>query len=253
MKSCADVRLRSGNAEYYFKFLKWDSKFFGRNCYILDAARSRLRPSLSMRKLINRRFYNCFITAKIDTACDRSLLEFLQLSGFRYIETEIILKYQTVSRQQRLFSPNQSIIEVKQNMNLPYEELGSVFTMTRFHSDVHIPRDQADLLWIEYIKNHIPSSAERLFIAKKGKEVAGAVIVNINRNRRRADISFVSVREKFRHIGIGSGLISYVIQTFGHKGFYVGTQASNIAALNFYIKNGFSIIEKSMIVFHRWS
>ncbi len=253
MKLHRDIRLRSGNTEFYFKYLEWDSIFFKQNSYILDTVYSRMAPSPKIRKLIDDRFSGCFLTVKIETPSKRGILEFLQSCGFQYIETEIILKYQAVDGQQGFSDPNHPIIEVRDNLNLPYKELGSAFILTRFHADTHIPRKQADLLWVEYIRNHIPSQRDRLFVIKKREEVSGAVIVKINKTNQRGDISFISVRDKFRGKGLGSNLIQHVINNFGHTGLYVGTQASNIGALNFYIKNGFSVIEKSMVVLHRWS
>lgn len=251
--SCSqDIRLEAEGAVYHFKFLRWDTDFFGRDCYILDTERSVLKPSGKIKDYINKDLKGSFITAKITASSERGLFDFLQTAGFRYIETEIALKYDTGFRNRAGAVSDAEILKLEKNETLPYEELGSVFGLTRFHGDVNIPEEKADLLWISYIKNYKPSPTAHMFIARYRGETAGSILVNQSEDRKKANLFFVSVIERFRGKKIGSHLIRYVVGQFGGVELTTGTQAGNTDALNFYIKNGFSIIEKTNAVFHRW-
>lgn len=251
--SCSqDIRLEAEGAVYYFKFLRWDTDFFGRDCYILDTERSVLKFSWKIKDSIDKDLKGSFITAKVTTSLERGLFDFLQTAGFRYIETEIALKYETGFRNREAAASDVEILKLEKNEDLPYEELGSVFNLTRFHRDVNIAKEKADLLWINYIKNYKPSPTAHMFVARDRGKTAGSILVNQSEDRKRANLFFVSVIERFRGKNIGSRLIQYVVDQFDGVELTTGTQASNTGALNFYIKNGFSIIEKTNAVFHRW-
>lgn len=251
--SSDDIIVREGETLFYLKFLPWDTAFFGKNSYILDVEKSILVPSVGMKKLIEREIGTSFITIKIDSNCNKELLEFLQALGFRYIETEVTLKLDKTQRIELTKPAGIEVIRLEKKSSLPYKELGSVFSLTRFHSDVHIPKEKADLLWIEYISNYEITPSNLMFVAKQGEKVAGCILVNEIRNQERAFLSFVSVLEEFRGKAIGSYLIRHIVEKLCECELATGTQVRNIRALNFYIKNGFSIIEQTKTVLHRWS
>lgn len=253
MACSRDIRLEADGAVYYFRFLKWDTAFFGRNCYVLDADNSRLLPSAKMRDMIAGKLKNSFVTLKIAAGSDNKLLAFLQTIGFVYIDTEITLKYDGEKAKDLTAIPGVRMLELKKNKGLPYGELGGVFRYSRFHSDTRIPKEKANLLWIDYIKGFRPSKTKRMFIAKCHNEIAGAVLANLSGDGRSASLFFVAVLKRFQGKGIGSSLLRYAAKKFGTAELTVGTQAKNVAALNTYIKNGFSVVKETKIIFHRWS
>jgi|SRR5208283_988015 len=248
-----DIVLEDGDARFFFRYLEWDTRFFNRDSFILDAGMSRLKPSEKIRDLIAGRLQNSFVTVKIDSGIERDMLDFFQIADFKYIDTEIVLRFNNILRDRMVCQEGIELIEVRENENLPYEKLGSVYSLTRFHSDVHIPRQKADLLWINYIMNYKPSAYCHMFVAKYGGDVAGALLANETEDRKTVNLFFVSVIEHYRGKKIGSSLLDYVVRHFRGREILTGTQVKNIRALNFYISNGFTIIDATKTVMHRWS
>lgn len=233
----------------YLKHLAWDSDFFGVDSYLLDVSKSRFLPGKDAKAMIEERFQNCFLSVKLDTRVDYAMTYFLQECGFYYVDTEVELKLAQKKESQPL-AVNLRIEELKVNEGLPYQKLGSAFNLTRFHTDLNIPNEKADELWIRYIQNYKLSVERRLFAAFYGEEVCGVILSNIHNGR--AVLFFVSVLDGFRGKNIGSSMIRYSTEMLGGFDIYTETQVKNIKALNFYIKNGFSEIAKTLTVLHRW-
>ncbi|EQB39199.1 hypothetical protein M947_08580 [Sulfurimonas hongkongensis] len=244
-----DMILKDKKICYYFKYLDWDSVFFDRPSYLLDLNKSKLMSSEVIKKEIKDKLKNSFITVKLDTKSEYKILSFLQECGFYYIDTEVTLEYVTNKKKKKLSSEVQIIKESK-NKNLPYTDFEEVFTLTRFHTDLNIDNKKADELWMNYLKNYELSDSKHMFCAKVNNELAGIVLVNID--NKVASLFFVAVIDKFRDLGIGSALIDNAIRYFKGYTIRVGTQVKNINALNFYINNGLSKINKISTVLHKW-
>lgn len=235
----------------YFKYLEWDSSFFDKPCFLLDVSKSDFQPSDELAEEIKNSFKGAFVSAKIDTQSNYKIVYFLQKCGFYYVDTEVKLKSIGYS-QMRIYDSRIQISELLTEDNLPFNELGKAFSLTRFHCDPHIDLDKADELWVCYIKNFKPSKNKRMFVAKFDDEVAGAVLVNIAETE--VFLFFVAIIEKYRGKNIGSAIIEKILDSFDPSfHIYTGTQAKNISALNFYIKNGFSKVAQTNTVLHYWS
>jgi len=248
-----DIEIKAGDACYYFKYLEWDTAFFDKESYLLDPEKSTLTVSAAMKGMMEETFKNRFITVKLASDYPRELLDFLQSSGFRYIDTEVTLRYSKTLQDKASTDGNIKIIKLEENKDLLYQELGSAFSLTRFHYDVHIRSDKADLLWIQYIKNYRPSPTSHMFVARLNDETTGTILVNENKENKTAVLFFVSVLEKFRDKKVGSALIKHVVRYFDSYELTTETQIRNIKAINFYIRNGFSLLAATKTVLHRWS
>ncbi|MFA5339120.1 MAG: GNAT family N-acetyltransferase [Candidatus Omnitrophota bacterium] len=261
MKYMKDITLKAAGAKIRLKFLQWDTGFFGRPSFLLDAGRLELTPSSELDGKFRRSFKDTFITAKIDTATEIRVLDFLYSTGFKYINTEVTLKYQdkgccagrSKAAQAKRGALGCKIEKLETNEGLPYSRLGSVFTCDRFHSDPHIRKEKADLLWINYLKNFKPSATRFLFVARIGDEAAGVILCHKDARMKRVFLAYVAVAEKFAGAGVGTALIQHVIRHFRRFEMVTETQVGNISAMNFYIRNGFSVIEKTRTILHRWS
>ncbi|MDD3905551.1 MAG: GNAT family N-acetyltransferase [Candidatus Omnitrophica bacterium] len=255
MRYSKDIRLKIGDATLSFRYLAWDTDFFGKKSFILDLDGPCLDISDKMADTAASSLKNYFVTAKVCSSCGKGIVNFLQKAGFKYIDTEVILKYQSLRQMSAKVDEkvgNIRVVELKDNKNLPYEELGASFTKTRFHNDVNIPPDKADRLWINYLRNYKVTPLRHIFAVTVGARVGGVILVNENKNPRKAVLSFVAVLNDFRNTGIGSKLIGYVAKKFKTMDIFTETQVSNKAALNFYMKNGFSRMEGVKTILHRW-
>jgi len=232
----------------YMQYLDWDSNFFSKKSYNLDISKSNFNPNKNFIESFENDFSDSFISIKLDTNYDYEYVKFLQECDFKYIDTEVELNLNN-----KVVYQDDDRIDIKrigENFDLPYEELGSSFSLTRFHTDLNIDNNKADLLWIEYLKNFTPDKNKYIYIAKIEDRYIGVILVNIL--EKIVNISYIAVIEEYRSFGIGQKLIQKVINDFSDFEIKTETQVKNIKALNFYIQNGF-MISNTYSVFHRWS
>ena len=244
-----DIVLAGEQGVYFFKYLAWDSRFFGCPCYRLESKHSRLTASSDMVSLIKSKLKGAFVTAKINTALDYRVPSIFMEGGFRYIDTEITLE----APPGDLPSQQDSAIRIagpEPKLSLPCEELGSTFSMTRFHTDPNIKPEKANRLWINYLKNYTIDDHHPMHAALVKDEVAGVVLANIKPTH--VMLFFVAVRPEFGSQGIGSLLVRHVIGRYRGRPIRTETQVKNHQAINFYIKNGFKTVRATHTVLHRW-
>ena len=248
-----DIIIKDGDAKYHFSYLDWDSNFFTRPSYSLNTDLSHFcKSSNSIEDQIQSQFKDCFVTAKIDTSFDYEVVKKFQTAGFYYIETEIKLKYQKNQSYQKVKRSKQNIevYKLSENRNLSYAEIGSTFQNTRFHTDLNISMEKADDLWVRYLKNYVPDDNHFLYAAKVDNKIAGVILANKDQNQ--ISLFYVAVKANYQGMGIGTQLIHHVASQFNEYEIVTGTQAKNIQAINYYIKNNFSKIISTKTVLHRW-
>ncbi|MBF0319735.1 MAG: GNAT family N-acetyltransferase [Nitrospirae bacterium] len=251
MNSSNDIAISHEGGLFYFRYLQWDTDFFGKRSYVLDPAKSVFKTSDRIKEQIIHHLTDSFVTAKLDTETGIELTSFLSDCGFYYVDTEVRLRYAQNFRNGNITDIEHVTVErLEKNEGLPYVLLGGAFTQTRFHTDFHIPNQQADQLWISYLKNFKPSPDGHLFTSKIKDEVTGVIVVNTC--DREATFFYVSVIGKFRNKGIGSMLINKTFECFSGYTIFTGTQVKNTAALNFYIRNGFTTVDSTKTVLHYW-
>jgi len=238
--------MSNGQKFIYLKSLKWDTEFFERPSFLLDVDKSNFIPNYDIQKEIFDNLSNSFISVKLDTKINYEYINFLQNCGFLYIDTEVQLEYRGIDKRAK---PLIDIERLNTNENLPYESLGSSFSLTRFHTDLHVDNNNADLLWVEYLRNFKPSENKSLYVAKVNKKVVGTVLVN--RIGDIVNLFFIAVLDEHRNLGVGKDLINRVLDDYKEFKIQTETQVKNIKALNFYIQNGF-FVKNSFSVLHRW-
>ena len=211
MNNSKNILIQDGTIKFYFRYLEWDSKFFSKPSYLLDIQESNLSVSDLCKTIINEKLNNKFVTVKLNTKLDNGLLNFFQECGFYYVDTEVVLEY--VKKGKNLDTINKiTILKKDKNSGLPYQKLGSTFSLTRFHSDLNISNLKADTLWINYLKNYAISESRQMFTSEVDGAVVGVILVNVNNSV--ATLFYVSVINEYKGLGIGSSLIEYVLEYF---------------------------------------
>ena len=112
--------------------------------------------SAAMNRLLAPALKGSFITAKIN-ARDTRALTVLRKAGFTRILDEVTLESGGKAAQIR-GAGKLTVRRLVKNTGLPYKELGSSFSLTRFHRDPHISRRQADGVWIVSFNSPLGSS-----------------------------------------------------------------------------------------------
>ena len=255
-----DLKISYKGNTFGFKFLDWDTKFFGVNSYIMgrDDVRFKRYSGSLLKYILNKLPKKSFITTRISTNANQKLIELFFGLGFKYIDTALtysINKEDSVFSFNRHFNPTVKVIKLNKNRNLPYKALGSVFNLTRFHKDTKIGIKKANQLWIEYIKNFVPNTLNHIFVARIGKKIIGALLLKEREehNKRIAEIFFFGVIKNHRNKGVGSALMHRAKEWALHRNdtLLIGTQSKNNKTANFYVKNGF-LLRETNLVLHRW-
>ena len=262
MGQAGDLKIEKNGAVLYFKFLPWDSEFFARDSFMLLPEKSKIIPSPALATALKERLKNTFVAAKIDTANQKEVLNFLYSAGFRYIDTEVVLKYdrarrstQKSGKQKEPASLSKVRIErLSKNQRLPYADLVSGFNFSRFHQDTQIAKEKADLVWINYLRNYRPSRVNHMFVARVNRDVAGIILANQNLSQACVVLFFVALIKEFIGRGIGTKLIQYTVSQFANQDLELltETQINNTRAMNFYKRNNFSTVKSVRTVLHRW-
>lgn len=257
-----DLTIKYKGSRARFKYLAWDTDFFGVASYSLNFSSIALGKEMKgFISRVARSLGRSFTVAKVDAACHRRVIDFLNDLGFRFINGEIILQI-VPNAFSKIYDDMPALsggIVIEKAKSVPKGAylLGAEFSRSRFHLDRNIPKRKADEVWIRYIKNFTLGARRHLFVAKIAKKTAGGIFIDQISEGGACVSNFfsVSVRKEYQRRGIGSALVRCAIDWALRQGHIVTveTQMNNIEALNFYMKNGFLKTRKAHFIFHRWS
>jgi len=122
---------------------------------------------------------------------------------------------------------------------------------TRFHFDPYFSIEEANQMYIEWVKNSVKKkAADVVFVYKENQEIMGYVAGKIKGED--GHVVLFAVREKHQGKGVGGKLLKFMEHWFiesGCKRMTVGTESVNYGALNVYQKCGFKIT-RSQFTFH---
>lgn len=118
-----------------------------------------------------------------------------------------------------------------------YAKMGKEFTFDRFHRDSEIPKDGADEIKSEWIRNNFNGRADVNFIYKSG------FVSCVLRNGEPV-IDLIAVSKKYRGLGIGRDLVNSALLHYWGTKVTVGTQADNLASLAMYKSCGFEEVDR---------
>ena len=124
---------------------------------------------------------------------------------------------------------------------------------SRFYIDTNFKKDEFRKLYIAWIKKSLSKEiAEKVIAFKQNNKFIGLMTICVENNA--AVIGLLSVDKEYQRKNIGTQLLNYAA-AFSLQNNYsllnVTTQAANIPAINFYLKNGFQIVKKTYI-YHLW-
>jgi ribosomal protein S18 acetylase RimI-like enzyme len=134
------------------------------------------------------------------------------------------------------------------------EIAGTCFRYSRFHLDPRVPREIADRIKREWIRNYATKRrGERLLVASLEGRPAGflAVLASESGGQRIRTIDLVGVAAWAQRRGVGRALVEAFIAA--SRGvcdvMQVGTQAANIPSMRLYETTGFCM-SRSQYVLH---
>ena len=128
------------------------------------------------------------------------------------------------------------------------------FKISQFLNDPYLPRERARCIYADITKNAFGKPGRFFTVSKSGEEVMGYLLFSFNLSSQMATIEILAIHPEHKGKGVGKSLVRSVenyVSSMGIKTIKVGTQATNVGALNFYTSYGFKYLECNAI-YHYW-
>ena len=232
------------NNNIKFKELVWDSKKLNKKVYSIEFKKN-LKEN-EMHHLLN--------------SCKKGLYYFKNPTNLRKNSNKIALKtnatlydtnilFQSKKIKSKFDSNENFKYTENKYINLNYDKLN--FKFSRFYKDNKL-KDEMGSVYKDWISNSINKKNKSFLVCKKGDKEVAFLLYKLIRNDYIIELLFV--RKEYQKLGIGTNLIELLRENANKNkinNIYVGTQVSNIRAINFYIKNGF-IVKKTIDIYHWW-
>jgi dTDP-4-amino-4,6-dideoxy-D-galactose acyltransferase len=223
--------------------LKWDTDFFGYKVGTISLNDNNLDENL----LLNNDFKLIYLFSK------ESLSEDLVKKHNLFLSDEKIDLILNVSNLNFNNFENENLVELtKLDDNL----LDLTFQsghFSRFKIDSNFKNNEFERLYTAWIEQSIThKNADKVIGFLINNKVVGFITFVLKNNM--FDIGLIAVSEQHRSLKIGKQLLAYVFNYSVSKNVdfvTVTTQNNNQGALNFYLKNGFSI-NQTTYIYHMW-
>ena len=231
---------------------EWDTDYFGVLCAKAELLRVLSEQEFcSFNEEVNK-FQFVMVSNPDIYAENNKFLE--KLSGSQKADTNILL------RSDAPFADSKKLpdgIELSISDNVEHgdieEKVRGAFSASRFHHDPHISVDQADGIYINWLRNAQLKENKYFCICKVDGEFAGLILFR----KESSDTSLIELIFRcmdFRKAGVGSAMMHHLFE-FCLKNditkILVGTQERNETALKYFRKHGFKDVQRTHI-FHIW-
>jgi len=133
----------------------------------------------------------------------------------------------------------------------------SSFKLDHFHNDPRIPKRKASELFERWVESYFDTGRQKkaLLIAEHGNVITGFITCKVIELKgwSYGVIDLIAVSEEFRGRGVGKALVKGALTWLARytSSVYVGTQASNIAAVRLYEGAGFRCVGAEATL-HSW-
>ena len=211
----------------------WDSEFFKRKIGRLTSvpAGNALRKCLQQAAANGYAYLTCRIVLE-------NISEIQRLEKHGFYVTDIGAVWE---RKPAISSPEQAsgvrLASLKDSSSLEALCEG-LFREGRFFNDPFFTHQEAERLYLQWVINSLRDRTSRIFF------VEGSGFVVCHRIKNRGDIGLIGVTPARQGKGIGRSLVRRALTWFQEEkldNVTVRTQATNISAMNFYLRMGFRI------------
>lgn len=221
------------------KRLDWDSDFFG-----IKIGELIYEPQVNLENSID--FDLLYLKGKENFE--------LEITNFinNFSETKLIFIKKLIENHfesSNIFSVN----EIGNKTDEIYELAFESGKYSRFFLDKNFKLNKFQELYRKWVDNSILKIfADETLIYKEDNQVMGFITYKINNEM--ATIGLIAVHPNFQGKGIGSKLLQFVENKLSKKKvkkLLIPTQQNNVAACNFYKKQGYKIYETTFVK-HYW-
>ena len=251
---------RPGNPPYMssclseVRFDGWLSEMLKRDAYRLafkapDRAEGRRESAEDheLQRLLQKT--PVFLYAKIQPQ-ETNLICFLEEKRFHLIDVNLIFSKSVVSAQ-ALDSPLTVRFARHEDEQAAANIGRSSFTYSRFHLDTSIPKELADALKGEWVRNYFKGRrGQAMVVAEMGGVLAGFLLLLCDEKQRTLTIDLIASAPEHRRKGIAGAMVRFAESNLhGYERIIVGTQVANMPSIQLYDNLGFRVISASY-VFH---
>lgn len=236
------------NEKYIFTDLEWDSNFFGVTCGKLTLLNQINEEDWSsINEKINE--YEFVVIKNVNSNYKNS-----RILGENTKSFLIDINVQFKKKIDEDISEDKFFIMEKESDLIDQLFTIAKFNQSRFIEDERLLSLGGSKVYTEWIKNSFDSANKNIIFIKNDFEVVlGFVLVSKSQNQLVIELIAVNGEEKSK--GIGTALIKSA-ESYATKNnleqIIVGTQITNLAAMNFYNKMNFKQFEVHQ-VFHMWN
>lgn len=237
----------NNNQSYSFRKLDWDTSNLG-----IDTYEMIFKQDID---LTDSGFLDLFTNSK-GLIYIKNKTEFRRNSKIISEKTKAVL-YDTnvtfgfIIKEHCSFNFENYNLEITSKLYLNENDFND-FAYSRFYKDSELKNKMKKDIYSEWISNSCEKNNKIFFTISNHNALLGYLLIRVEENNY--IIELISISRKYRNMNLGSLLLNFLKDT-AHKNkitkIYVGTQISNIFAINFYIKNGF-YVEKTTDIYHLW-
>lgn len=130
----------------------------------------------------------------------------------------------------------------------------NAFGVSQFLNDPYLPKEKARCIYGDITKNAFGKPGRYFTVIRSEKTVKGYLLFSVNHSSRMTTIELLAIGQYYKGNGIGKSLVRSTenyVNSLGMETIKVGTQVTNVGALNFYTSYGFRHLECNSI-YHYW-
>ncbi len=236
---------------YSFKYLDWDTDYFG-----VKSGKIELFNEVTTHE--QREILEILDAFEFTTICNfnnnnenNSWIGERLTASLKDVNVQFNLQ---LKEQNHDFSFNGNLI-VRNNLEIDEDILdmaSKLFLFSRFYNDSKLSKSKSANIYRQWALNAFNRETKYFICYKYGDRTIGFILFNLDSCEAR--IELIAVDKQNTRKGIGSKMISflkYYLRNSGIDFIKVGTQANNISAINFYISLGFRY-SFCTSVYHYW-
>ena len=246
--------------------LKWDSEMLEQPCgrvgriqrfiEVYDPLYPRCAEMLA-RELVEtaEAMGLAFLSMRVDS--DIRWTQAFEAHGFRFIETVLTFRKSIRHRGQSPEQPGpvETRLATYRDVEPCCDIAGTALTQSRFHTDPNISIKLARRIKRNWVWNGIRGRAVT-YVAHIRNRVVGFICLRGTNKEDAETIDLIAVHPDFQRQGVGQSLVNQACLHYreimpSYVNLNVSTQATNINAIQFYQRMGFTLI-RSQQTFHRW-
>lgn len=237
------------------KIKNWDSDFFKIRIAEASVYDFKVKNFRDLKELFLRDEIELVYLYPEDAVSDDSLSHLELFTDTKLVFRKSLIKRNVSIYQQNLINDNLSDYMIDEGYHTLLELAFSSGIFSRFRLDPGFRNNEFERLYTEWLNQSINKTiADKVIVIRRqNNEITG--FITFKESDSTSKIGLIAVSEKERGKGIGKKLLDFVeakALDSGLEEIIVETQERNVSAVNFYIKNSFSLIKKIRL-YHLWT